>query len=262
MILKIPGRGFLKSYRSAKIIKVNPNPNIKNQKSFKWNKNFAYAVGLFTADGCLSSDGRHLEFSSKDKEQVKNFAKCLKLKNSITGKSRGGDKIKRYRRIQFGNVRLYSFFQSIGLTPKKSLTLEKLLIPRKFLPDFLRGLLDGDGSICTYSHPESKNTQIKIRFSSGSYNFLKWLKSAVSLNFNIGGYIEKAKGVWNLVYCKRDGLKILKYLYYNKNLPCLKRKFEKAKFLIEINKNFNEFRWQNRYTCGRSQIGRGASLRS
>jgi hypothetical protein len=50
----------------------------------KWNENLAYAIGLFTADGCLYPDKRHLEFNSKDREQVENFKKCLNLDNRIT----------------------------------------------------------------------------------------------------------------------------------------------------------------------------------
>lgn len=227
---------------------------------------FIYATGLFAADGYMSSDGRHMEFSSKDKEQVENFVKCLKLKNSITGKCRGSDKVKKYHHVQFGNIKLYKFFQSIGLSNRKSLIIEKLLIPKEFFADFLRGLLDGDGSICIFSHSASKNPQFKLRFSSGSYKFLNWLKSEIDAILRTkGGYIEKGRRVWCLAYCKRDSLKILKYLYHRnrENLICLGRKYEKAKFLLALNTRFNEDRWQNRFTiCGRGGIGLRASLRN
>ena len=91
----------------------------------KWNSEFAYAIGLFTADGCLSIDGRHLDFTSKDKEQVINFKKCLNLKNKIGKKTRAREKIKKYYRIQFGNVKLYKFLEGIGLTPRKKFNFKR-----------------------------------------------------------------------------------------------------------------------------------------
>ena len=48
-----------------------------------WDNNFAYGIGLIASDGCLSSDKRHIEFSSKDLELVINVKKSFSLKNKI-----------------------------------------------------------------------------------------------------------------------------------------------------------------------------------
>ena len=141
----------------------------------EWTKNFAYAIGLFTADGCLSSDNRHLEFCSKDEEQVLNFVKCLNLSNRITKKTRAKEKVKKYYRVQFGNKDLYNFLCSIGLSSRKSLILEKVIVPKEFFADFLRGLFDGDGNFNVFKHPESKHPQIRVRFTSASPKFIRWL---------------------------------------------------------------------------------------
>lgn len=50
---------------------------------FEWTPERAYAVGLIVTDGNLSGDGRHIILRSKDIEQIKNFKKCLGLKNKI-----------------------------------------------------------------------------------------------------------------------------------------------------------------------------------
>lgn len=55
----------------------------------RWSKNLAYAVGLIVTDGSLSRDGRHIELTSKDKEQVETFSKILNLKNKIGIKKSG-----------------------------------------------------------------------------------------------------------------------------------------------------------------------------
>jgi hypothetical protein len=52
----------------------------------EWNTNLAYAIGLITTDGSLSSDGRHIIFVSKDVALIKTFKRCLGLRNRIRPK--------------------------------------------------------------------------------------------------------------------------------------------------------------------------------
>lgn len=202
-------------------------------KAFKsitidWSSSLAYAVGLIASDGCLSSDGRHIEFNSKDKEQVENLKKCLGLNNKITKKARGGEKTKKYYRIQFGDVRFYKFLLSIGLKPRKSLVLAGLNIPPKFFPDFLRGHFDGDGNLDIESHPESRFPQIRFRIASGSRKFLKWLHSSIKKELPLRGYMTQTRKADYLNFGKEDTLKILPYIYYSADVTRLSRKFEKA----------------------------------
>ena len=216
----------------------------------KWSADFAYAIGLFTADGSMSKDGRHFDFTSKDREQVETFAKCLNLKSKISGKSRGYSKEKKYFHIQFGDIKFYKYLLTIGLQPRKSLTIKKVDIPDKFFPDFIRGYLDGDGSVNTYSHPESNLVQLKIRFYSGSKDFLAWLKGKLTDQVDLrGGTLKEMKRSWWLVYSKRDSLKLIKYIYYSKKIPQLKRKSDIAAEFLRLNKDFLPERWQNRFTA-------------
>lgn len=197
-----------------------------------WNENLAYAIGLFTADGCLSGDKRHLEFNSKDKEQVERFKKCLNLNNKIAKKARDNKKIKKYYRIQFGSIQFYKFLESIGLTSKKSKVLQKLKIPKKFFPDFLRGLFDGDGSFGTFNHPESQYLQLRIRFASASPVFVRWLYRKIKKEINTKGFITKRQRDEILTYGINDSLKIINFMYYLPNVICLSRKFQKIKLSL------------------------------
>lgn len=195
-----------------------------------WNKNLAYAIGLFTADGCLSSDKRHLEFSSKDKEQVENFKKCLNLDNEITKKARGNERIKKYYRVQFGNVQFYKFLELTGLKPRKSKLLQRLKIPKEFFSDFLRGIFDGDGTFDIFAHPESRYLQIRVKIASASPQFLRWLQEAINDSLKTKGYITKNRvDCENLEYAMSDSFKILKFMYYPLDAICLSRKFIKIK---------------------------------
>jgi len=66
-----------------------------------WTANLAYVVGLITTDGSLSKDCRHIDFTSKDYDLIKTFAKILKLKNKVGSKYRGEDHNSFYYRLQF-----------------------------------------------------------------------------------------------------------------------------------------------------------------
>ena len=117
-----------------------------------WSPKLAYVIGLITTDGCLSIDCCHIEFTSKDLGLVEIFRNYLGLNNKICKKARGGEKEKKYFRIQFGDKNFYEFLLSIGLTPHKSKTIGPLNIPENYFLDFLRGCIDGDGNILSLIH--------------------------------------------------------------------------------------------------------------
>src|SRR3989344_1512456 len=129
----------------------------KNKVKIQWSPEFAYAIGLLTTDGNLSPDGRHIDFTSKDLEQLNNFMKCTSIKVKIGFKISGFTGMKTTR-IQFGDINFYKFLLSIGLTPRKSKTLGAIDIPNKYFFDFLRGHFDGDGSFYSYWDPRWRSS--------------------------------------------------------------------------------------------------------
>jgi hypothetical protein len=155
------------------------------------------------------------------------------LSGKISKKSRGGGSEKKYFRVQFSNVLLYDFFNKIGIENNKSLTINKVNVPAALMPDFLRGLLDGDGSITIFNHPESQFAQIRIRFSSASKIFLVWLQKELKLVAN-GGYILRSSRCWQLIYAKTDSIGLIKYMYYKNNVVCLGRKERLARHCLGL----------------------------
>ena len=201
----------------------------------EWNSKFAYAIGLLTTDGNLSKDGRHLNMTSKDEELILIFRSCLGLQNKIGKKARGGSLDKKYFVLQFGDRNFYDFLVGIGLKQAKSKTLEELNIPKEYFWDFLRGCIDGDGSIGIFKHPESRHSQLRIRLYSASPIFLNWLKETIVKNSDLkGGWIEIAKkntSVYKLVFAKEDSVKLFK-LIYNNSECFLNRKYKVAEEFI------------------------------
>ncbi|MDD4901586.1 MAG: LAGLIDADG family homing endonuclease [Patescibacteria group bacterium] len=193
----------------------------------KWSPDLAYVVGLITSDGCLSKDGRHIEFTSNDIDLILTFKSILGLKVKI-GHKTSGYTGKKYPRLQFGDIVLYNWLKSIGLMPKKSKIIGDLKIPRKYFFDFLRGLFDGDGCFYSYWDKRWKSSfMFYVDFCSASKKFLKWLRKSLSAHLEIRGNLKIGTNVWNLRFAKEEGLKIIKKMYYLSDVKCLARKKNK-----------------------------------
>lgn len=200
----------------------------------RWNPNLAYVIGLITTDGCLSSDGRHIDFTSKDLEQIQNFIKILKLNNKIGLKSSGYSN-KKYFRVQFGDVKFYRFLLKIGLTPHKSKTLNEIIVPDRYFRDFLRGHLDGDGYNYSYWDPRWKSSfMLYTGFVSASLAHLEWLNNEVERLYKLTGKIKYATRAYQLKFAKNASIKLLGEIYYKNNLICLKRKRFKIEEALDI----------------------------
>ena len=201
-----------------------------------WSPDLAYVIGLITSDGNLANDVRHINLTSKDESIVLQTRAVLGIRNKIGMKSRSKDAEKKYYFLQFGSVDFYRFLLEIGLTPNKSKTLPDLKIPKKYFADFLRGCIDGDGSIREIAHPESKHLQLRVSLASASVPFLKWIHESIRIQFNIeGGWINTSTGsrCSSLSFGKADSIIILKEIYSNRNMYRLERKFLIAKKYLD-----------------------------
>lgn len=193
----------------------------------KWTSNLAYAIGLIATDGCLSKDGRHIDFTSKDLEQINNFKKSLDICAKVGLKS-GGYSDKKYYRVQFGDVKLYRWLETIGMHPNKSQTIGELKIPDKYFFDFLRGSYDGDGSFYSYWDPRWKSSfMYYLQFTSSSKAHLQWLSDQIVRLIGVCGSTKKSTRSFNLAFAKKSSNIIIAKMYAGKNCICLSRKRDK-----------------------------------
>jgi len=217
-------------------------------KNFKWTPNLAYVIGLITTDGCLSSNGRSIIMRSSDTQLLRTFKKCLDLPNKIYETKNNGWAKKPSYRIQFGSVQFYRWLLKIGLTPRKTYTIGALDIPDEYFKDFLRGHLDGDGSVYTYqdryNHYKGRtytNQRIYTNFCSASQLHAIWLYDKISTLTEIKGTLIRCSSyrpnrvpIWKIKFAKKTSLELWKWIYYKKNLPCLKRKMILAQRLSKL----------------------------
>lgn len=195
----------------------------------------AYAIGLLTTDGNLSPDGRHIAFISKDLEQINTFRKCLRLKNKVGTRNSGFKKDSKSFHVQFGDVTFYNWLLEVGLTPNKSKTIGKLMIPDRYFFDFLRGHLDGDGCISAYWDKRWLSSYMfYVRFTSASLKHIEWLKETICRLAGIDGKIRHSRGLNELAFAKRTSRILFDKMYYSENIPLLRRKLLKLKEAFKI----------------------------
>jgi len=199
----------------------------KGKIRIEWSPDFAYAIGLFVADGCVSGNGRHISFSSKDIEQIRNFLKALSL-DSHVGMVLNGAKNSVTYRVQIGDVLFVDFLRSIGVTSAKSRTVGPLLIPQSLFRDFLRGLFDGDGSSYSYFDKRWKSSfMFYVSFASASADFVSWLRETVFFHIGALGHVTsdgRSDPCYQLKYAKGDAQKVVSFMYYKDGILCLSRK--------------------------------------
>lgn len=206
----------------------------RQQVSIRWSVRLAYVIGIIATDGNMSPDGRHVVITSKDQELLQEIKSALKITSSIGRKSNGKSLEKKYFVLQIGDKRFYDFLIRIGITQRKSLTIQKVDMPDKYFAHFLRGCLDGDGNIDTFKHKESKNVELRLRIASASHDFLVWQHEKIQSLYSINGgwiYSQKNKSWHVLTYGKADSLTLFRLMYKRKNIY-LKRKFEKVRALL------------------------------
>lgn len=204
---------------------MKPGPKPKGKIKLSWSSDFAYAIGLLTADGCLLNDGRHVDFTSKDRDLVESFCRCLNIEAKISFKYSGAGK--QYNRVQFSDVLFREFLVSIGLTPRKSKIITKVDLPDQFFADFLRGYFDGDGTSYSYYDPNYPNSyRFYISFMSASPAYLYWLRAKICTFVGISGHFSraKAKNHLQLRFSKSEAVRLCRFMYYEENITCLKRK--------------------------------------
>lgn len=210
----------------------------KGKVRIAWSPSFAYAIGLLVADGNLSSDGRHINFTTKDTELAQHFLFALNIIGTHIGmKSRGGNTEKRYFTVQFSDVLFYRFLCTIGLMPNKSCILQEVLVPDELFHHFLRGYFDGDGTSISYWDTRWKSSfMYYISFSSASPPFLRWLQKKIANLYDIHGAINSGnyRRAEQLSYAKTATKKLFSVMYHEAENLYLTRKHLKISRALSI----------------------------
>ena len=223
-------------------VPVRPRgPNVARRRFGRdggWSADIAWVVGLMASDGNLASTGHALSLTSNDVDLLVLVRSILGLDNAI-GRVRGGWGTACHR-LQWRDRAFHTWLVAIGLTPRKSLTSGPLAVPDQYFADFLRGCIDGDGTILVYTdrHHAARRSQyvyqrLYVSLVSASRPFLVWVQDTVARLQGVRGTIYDKSGrrqrpVWALRYAKRASLRLLPWLYAGSEVACLARKRARA----------------------------------
>lgn len=169
-----------------------------------------------------------MDLTSNDVEQLETFKQCLGLTTKISSKNYSKGVVA--KRVQFGDVGLYRWFISVGITPRKSKTIGKVDIPEAYFFDYLRGVFDGDGSSHAYWDTRWRSSvSIYMNFASASKKHLEWLNQRVEHLIKITGCIKYgySSGTYALQFSKQKAIILYRAMYYSSSIPFLKRKKDK-----------------------------------
>lgn len=170
----------------------------------------SYWFGFLLADGSIdkyyTSFGFGLKYS--DKDHVKKFVDFLGTNKPIKTRYITLSNNKTYKSASIGikNKHIIEKLISYGLIPNKSTILEfPNSIPNEYLDDFMRGYIDGDGSI------------------SRDGKYISFIATPIFIDkfeqiYNVKGKRYKYNLMQTVGYNKETSAYLIKKLYYNKKI--------------------------------------------
>lgn len=191
----------------------------------------SYIFGLFQTDGSLQKQSRNrgrlaLEIKSSDFKIIKQIKEILPVKSFISHRCRDTNFSKNYKSITLTiyDLKFRTRINSLGLPygPKS-----KIISPpiTKFSePDYIRGLIDGDGSLGL-----TKENRPFISLTTQSSAITKYYLSVIeSLTKRIySPKRNKRDNIYNISCFMESAQIISSYLYYD-NCLSLARKYNSA----------------------------------
>ena len=120
-----------------------------------------------------------------------------------------------------------------GIIPNKTKKTKTLPdIPNEFKKDFIRGLIDGDGSIY-----QSSNKYNHVTFCSYQYNICNqlqnWCDELINSKNKAKILKDKGKEIYRVHYNNQEQVKRLVTVLYKDSNFYLARKYSKAKAIFE-----------------------------
>lgn len=144
-------------------------------------KEKAYWLGFIAADGTITSNEITIQLQARDKEHLLKFSKAVRgnfTLREIKGTNNFGKEYFHYRVGTRCNEWVNDLSQ-YGIAPNKSLELDPPDINEEFIPYWIIGLMDGDGSI------NWNRDKIRISFT-GTKEVLSFIKEKLNSNAVIG----------------------------------------------------------------------------
>ena len=199
----------------------------------------AYLLGFIYADGNISWNPQKgyycltITAAAKDKEHLEKMRAMLSSTKPLLFSS----KTNSYRLI-VNNKYLCERLMMLGVLPRKSLTVQfPQFIPSDYLRHFIRGVIDGDGTV--YYLNRKRSPYFSIRIYSGSEEFITGIKKEIKNTIGVDANIRKGKNanIYGVEYTCARGKMLANYIYKNSTI-FLERKYLPYKDnVLEVKEN-------------------------
>lgn len=199
----------------------------------------AYYLGIILADGCIyekhdKQSTLSLGLTISDGYIVDRLAKILG-RNSYTCHHK--NHVNGSREVRVGSEHICNTLREYGITPRKSTDTHEAKIfnhiPDSLMNHFIRGVIDGDGSIGIYDNNGHTTLAARI-FICGNFNDMR---SITDIFHRIGCRmrpVTKHSNIYSVKWsAKLDVIKIIHYLYDNSTIY-LDRKYRKAMDILAM----------------------------
>ena len=191
------------------------------------NSEKAYLLGYIFSDGCLSYDKHskreRITIVSNDSQIINEFHKIMTPNKSIyqQGKS--------YKIVSNNPIDI-QILKEHGITYNKSSSIKFPDISKELIPDFIRGIFDGDGSVYV-NRTKSNNIiyeYLNVSFTTGSLDFANELIYALAI-FDIQTKLNKdcRKDIYYIRIQSKENINKFFNLIYKNNCLKLERKYLK-----------------------------------
>jgi len=214
----------------------NPNTKYKTLDDFFFHTidsyEKAYLLGWIASDGHCGNNIISLEINLKDNYKLIELKNLICREIPIVYRERENDSGVSSKTIGFtisSKTIMNQICLLLGVKPgKKSNILKMPILEQQFYPHFLRGYLEGDGTI-----RYNKRKYPRCSITSNSPSMLESIKN-IAISFNINCCIYKNNIHFDYNHC----IKFLDYIYEINDGFVLKRKFDRYMF------------WKNTYVPG------------
>lgn len=188
-----------------------------------------YFLGFLASDGYVTDDRISIGISEKDVDLLKEFQKRICPDKPIYYKKRTNSV-----KFEISNPEKAKYVKKIFSmkSNKKHEEIKFPSVPDKYLKDFIRGVIDGDGTIGIAKAYKKNKIYVGARLRIlGNEQFLKVLNEKTKkLYFHKTNAINKkgSENVYVVTYNFKTARELLKIIYYDGCL-CLKRKFNRSR---------------------------------
>lgn len=192
----------------------------------------AYWLGFIVADGCLNKTKHKLSFCVKDPDILFKFQKAIGAGSPVRHRfvlDKRTNKMHEQYSLQINSKQFCQHVKNLGINENKSFNFTFPTIDEEYYSHFIRGLYDGDGSICIKTSVKKKQISYKINMISTLEGVL-FIKNYFEKHFNwkVQQIFSKTNQGIHYLSMQKNAEKFLQWIYKDSTEETrLNRKYSK-----------------------------------